>query len=183
MEGITLFSAVDPSPGHKKKLGIRLDSFSKRSRKFLRPHYVILSLVPNAKSQGHEYFQVIKHTLPASIDVRAPVKKYLPPTATKMQDLEGFAREIKRKVDGMRERIEGVEELSKVFGEGSVSVDEKGEIIEMGFAGDATARLVLDEEGNVVRVVVRDDEGDRRHDLEIRMLGPLSTLPERMDWI
>src|SRR5690606_36758822 len=115
-------SAVDPSPGHRKLLGIRIDSFSRKTRTFLKPRYILLALTPNSKAPGNEYFQVVKHTLPATVDIRIPTKKFLPSTAVRYQDLESFARWVRRRVDGIRERKEGIEELRNLFGAGMVRV-------------------------------------------------------------
>ncbi|KAK4165753.1 Cenp-O kinetochore centromere component-domain-containing protein [Cladorrhinum sp. PSN259] len=185
---ITTFRARDPDPkavDNGSILGLRIDVVSRT--KFLRPYYVLLNRpFPNCK-----FVRVHRHTVPPCIPLGGLAARYLPPPGSgsgskRKQDLVKFAKVLRREVTRYHHRIGVVADLRKSAGVGK---EEEGEIVDISavdaeakqitfeWADGRTGRLVMGDDGEVVKLVVVG-EGGRDRETGRELLGSAVNVEE-----
>ncbi|GAP93025.1 putative cenp-O kinetochore centromere component [Rosellinia necatrix] len=181
---ITTFKINDPDPNAVdggNVLGLRFEVMSKS--KFLRPYYVML----NRPYTNRRYLRVHRHTIPQCIPLSGLVARYLPLPAAKdddngdagpkKQDLSRFARTLRRELVRYHNRVAVISDMKKAAGLGSKKSPNQGsetQILDIGVA-DAEAkqisiqwrdgrsgRLIMNDDGDVVKMVVQGDQGQDR---------------------
>ncbi|KAI1391988.1 Cenp-O kinetochore centromere component-domain-containing protein [Hypoxylon trugodes] len=177
---ITTFKVSDPDPNAVdggNVLGLRFEVMSKS--RFLRPYYVMLNRpYPNSR-----YLRIHRHTVPQSIPLSGIAARYLPPPAAKddvdvkKQDLTTFARTLRRELVRHQNRSAVIGDLRKSAGleskdakakEGEVSVvdisaaDAQAKQIRVEWSDGRSGRLVIDDDGDIVKMVVQGENGQDR---------------------
>ena len=144
-----------------------------------------------AAGRGRRYLRVHRHTLPACIPLAGLAGRFLPPPATaakegegkgRGQDLAGFARAVRREVVGYHMRMGVVADLKRAVselgkkasdeddgsdGEGSrlvdvMPADAEAKQITVEWADGRTGRLVMGDDGEIVKLVVVGENGRDR---------------------
>jgi len=142
---------------------------------------------------GGKVWIVARHSAAAFLGVPELAGRYLPTGKGEgRQQVERFAREVRRRVVRWRKRIdmaEGIKEAAKVAnGEGWVSRVEQVEwdtevaLVVVKWANGTEARCRIDEKGEIVKAVVMERKGKRLVEDERTMKGSLSGLPGRLRW-
>ncbi|KAM3551549.1 hypothetical protein MY1884_007672 [Beauveria asiatica] len=181
---ITAFKVSDPDPnavdaGHV--LGLRFEAMSQGH--FLRPYYVMLNR-PYPDSPSH--LRVHRHTVPPAIPIGGLAARHLPPpragTATAAaqqttQDLDRFARALRREVMRFHNRLGLTADLRKTVGvqrkgkAAAAAVPASREVVEAGiadieakhvklaWADGRSGRILMDKDGKVQKFVVFGPEG------------------------
>ncbi|RWA05494.1 hypothetical protein EKO27_g9608 [Xylaria grammica] len=186
---ITTFKVNDPDPnavdgGHV--LGLRFEVMSKA--KFARPYYVML----NRPYANRRYLRVHRHTVPQCIPLSGLAAQHLPPPTAKTdedppqkQDLSLFARALRRELVRYHNRAAVIGDMKKAAGLGSkkaLDQDSDTAIVDIS-AADAEAkqisiqwrdgrsgRLIMNDDGGIVKMVVQGDNGQDRETVR-RFLG------------
>ncbi|KAH6628593.1 Cenp-O kinetochore centromere component-domain-containing protein [Chaetomium tenue] len=186
---LTTFRARDPDPCAVDAgaiLGLRIEVISRA--RFLRPYYVLLNR-PYLSADGSRRLRVHRHTLPACIPLAGLAARYLPPPAPatkegsggkKKQDLARFARAVRRDVVRYHNRLGVVADLRKAAGVGRDTGAEFGEEeqpnrlvnitaadsevkqLTIEWADGRTGRLVMGNDGEIVKLVVLGENGRDR---------------------
>lgn len=121
-----------------------------------------------------EVWVVSRHSAPAFVGVAEVARRCLP-----MGELEGFVREVRRRLVAWRRRVDAVE---GVWG-GGREVECDDEVAEVVVRwGDREARCRVGERAVVERAVVMVGKGGRAPEVERKLVGDLAGLPERMGW-
>ncbi|QDS67972.1 hypothetical protein FKW77_009085 [Venturia effusa] len=152
LAGITAFRVQDPDPNavdNGKVLGIRIDVFSSRKKMFETPYYLLLN---QPEGEGG----------------RALGQRYIPypdkneeGDENRPQDLPRFVRAVRRECVSLHKRIEAVqtlqEELGRALGVMEVrALDGEGREVEIEFVDKHVARISVDTDGTIGKVVVRN---------------------------
>jgi central kinetochore subunit Mal2/MCM21 len=179
---ITTFKVRDPDPNAVdggNVLGVRFEVMTKAQ--FLRPYYVMLNRpYPNSR-----YLRVHKHTVPPCIPLPGLAARYLPsppaPDSERQshQDISQFVRRLRREIVRHHNRIAIVADIRKALGLGP-STGESGEEaaertikdasvadpeakqIKIDFTDGRTGRIVMDEDGKMLKFVVFGENGRER---------------------
>ncbi|KAI1490007.1 cenp-O kinetochore centromere component [Biscogniauxia mediterranea] len=186
---ITTFKIRDPDPNAVDEgnvLGVRLEVMSKS--RFLRPYYVML----NRPYSNRRYLRVHRHTVPQCIPLAGLAARYLSAPGAKgddgepkKQDLSQFVRALRREIVRYHNRTSVIGDLRKSAG--LESKTEKSQELEVPIvdisAADAEAkqisvewsdgrsgRLVMGDDGNIVKMVVQGENG-RDRDAVRQLLG------------
>ncbi|KAK3298284.1 Cenp-O kinetochore centromere component-domain-containing protein [Chaetomium fimeti] len=186
---LTTFRARDPDPRAVDSgaiLGLRIEVLSRA--RFLRPYYVLLNR-PFTGAEGSRHLRVHRHTLPACIPLAGLAARYLPPPpaaakegsrGAKGQDLARFARAVRREVVRYHHRLGVVADLRKAAGVGRETDAEFGEEerpdrltditpadaevkqLTIEWADGRTGRLVMGDDGEILKLVVLGENGRDR---------------------
>ncbi|KAK0633319.1 Cenp-O kinetochore centromere component-domain-containing protein [Immersiella caudata] len=190
--GLTAFRARDPDPNAVDNgaiLGLRVEIASRA--KFLRPYYVLF----NRPFPGSNALRVHRHTIPPSIALVGLANRYLPFPKGEgggKQDLARFARALRREVVRYHHRLGVVADLRKAAGLGKkrgnggeeeeegveregklasiTAADAEAKQITIEWADGRAGRLVMGDDGEVVKVVAVGDNG-RDRDVVRELLG------------
>ncbi|KAM0333573.1 hypothetical protein ACHAQA_002238 [Verticillium albo-atrum] len=180
---VTTFKMRDPDPNAVdggKVLGIRFEIMSKS--RFLRPYYVLLNR-PYADSR---HLRIHRHTVPPSIPLPGLAARHLPSPkpadaeAQTTQDLSRFVRTLRREIVRYHNRAAVIGDLGRAAtllrGDDSATPDEdrstalvdvraadaQAKQAELGWADGRTGRLVMNDDGQLEKLVVfRHDARDR----------------------
>lgn len=180
---ITTFKVKDPDPNAVDEgnvLGLRFEIMSKA--KFVRPYYVML----NRPYSNRRYLRVHRHTIPQCIPLSGLAARHLPaPTskndddeAPKAQDLSRFARALRRELVRYHNRAAVIGDMKKAAGLGSKktpgqepsetaildisAADAEAKQISLQWRDGRSGRLVMNDDGAVVKMVVQGDNGQDR---------------------
>ncbi|OAA45068.1 Centromere protein Cenp-O [Metarhizium rileyi] len=174
---VTSFKVRDPDPnavdeGHV--LGLRFEIMSRGQ--FLRPYYVML----NRPYPGSKHLRVHRHTVPPAVPLAGLAARYLPPSrgsggsnSSADQDLNRFVRALRREIVRYHNRLGVSADLRRRLGlheRGQQTVptnalveagiaDIEAKQINLTWANDKTGRLIMDDDGNVVKFVVFGSDG------------------------
>lgn len=172
---VTAFKVQDPDPnavdgGHV--LGLRFEIMSRGQ--FLKPYYVMLNRpYPNSK-----HLRIHRHTVPPAVPLSGLAARYLPEPKpddeeSRPQDLERFARTLRRDILRYHNRLGVSADLRRALGlqeqdsqslgdNAIVSVglaDIEAKQIELTWADERSGRLVMDDDGKVLRLAVFGSQG------------------------
>ena len=161
----------DPDPhaaDSGRVLGVRIDVFSRRERRFVQPFYLLLHRAEGAEN-GKERparWKLHKHTVPPFVPLQALAKKYLAPGGA--QGLARLCRAVRAELVRWQTRVDLVEtmkgrtELMRERGVREVRErDLRCEEVEVVFEDGALARVVLGRDGGVAKAVVRGPEEEK----------------------
>ncbi|KAH6855170.1 Cenp-O kinetochore centromere component-domain-containing protein [Chaetomium sp. MPI-CAGE-AT-0009] len=202
---LTTFRARDPDPravDNGAILGLRIEVLSRA--RFLRPYYVLLNR-PFSGAEGSRHLRVHRHTVPACIPLAGLAARYLPPPPTaagkegggsgKGQDLARFARAVRREVVRYHHRLGVVADLRKAAGVGRETgagsgqeerpdrlvditpADAEVKQLTIEWADGRTGRLVMGDDGEIVKLVVLGENG-RDREAARGLLGGAATAEE-----
>ncbi|KAI1258991.1 cenp-O kinetochore centromere component [Xylariaceae sp. FL1019] len=178
---VTTFKIRDPDPNavdDGKVLGLRFEVAYKA--KYLRPYYVMLN-----RPWGHRrWLRVHRHTVPQCIPLSGLAARYLPAPKEKdefdrqkKQDLTQFARAVRREIVRYHNREAVISDLKKAAGlgpqkeaqeesdSGLVDVraaDAEAKHISLQWRDGQSGRLVMDDDGEIVKMVVQGPNGQDR---------------------
>ncbi|KAK0729815.1 Cenp-O kinetochore centromere component-domain-containing protein [Lasiosphaeris hirsuta] len=202
--GLTLFRAHDPDPSAVDGgaiLGLRIEVVSRA--KFLRPYYVLL----NRPYPGSGHLRVHRHTIPACIPLAGLAVRWLPPPKGEAkQDLARFARVLRLEVVRYHHRLGAVADLRKAAGLGRkksraaaeaeeqdvlgaraelaggklvdiTPADAEAKQISVEWADGRAGRLVMGDDGEIVKLVVVG-EGGRDREAVRELLGEATTIED-----
>ncbi|KAI0542641.1 cenp-O kinetochore centromere component [Xylaria digitata] len=186
---ITTFKVNDPDPNAVdggNVLGLRFEIMSKA--KFVRPYYVML----NRPHANRRYLRIHRHTVPQCIPLSGLAAQYLPPPAAKgdedppkKQDLSRFARTLRRELVRYHNRAALIGDMKKVAGLGSKkasdqesdtaiidisAADAEAKQISMQWRDGRSGRLIMNDDGDIVKMVVQGDNGRDRETVR-QLLG------------
>jgi central kinetochore subunit Mal2/MCM21 len=180
---VTAFKVQDPDPnavdgGHV--VGLRFEVMSRG--RFLRPYYVMLN-----RPYHNKHLRVHRHTLPPAIPLAGLAARHLPaprprnngaaaPTnssADPRQDFDRFVRRLRREIARYHNRLGVSADLRRGLGLHSRSAEDvrPSDIVEVGiadieakqikflWADERSGRLVMDDDGKVVKLVVFGKQG------------------------
>lgn len=180
---ITTFKVKDPDPNAVDEgnvLGLRFEIMSKA--KFVRPYYVML----NRPYANRRHLRVHRHTIPQCIPLSGLAARHLPPPtnkndddeASKVQDLSRFARALRRELVRYHNRAAVIGDMKKAAGLGSKkspgqepsetaildisAADAEAKQISLQWRDGRSGRLVMNDDGAVVKMVVQGDNGQDR---------------------
>ncbi|KAJ8107178.1 hypothetical protein ONZ43_g6818 [Nemania bipapillata] len=179
---ITTFKVTDPDPNAVdggNVLGLRFEIMSKA--KFVRPYYVML----NRPYANRRLLRVHRHTVPQCIPLSGLVARHLPlPTAKdddddapKKQDLSRFARALRRELVRYHNRAAVIGDMRKAAGLRSkkaldqepetpiadiTAADAEAKQISLQWRDGRSGRLVMNDDGDIVKMVVQGDNGQDR---------------------
>ncbi|POR36858.1 Uncharacterized protein TPAR_02953 [Tolypocladium paradoxum] len=172
---VTAFKIHDPDPnavngGHV--LGLRFEVMSRGQ--FLRPYYVML----NRPFPGSRHLRVHRHTIPPAVPLAGLAARHLPPPKPEgddqpRQDLERFVRTLRRDITRYHNRLGVSADLRRRLGlhdatEASASANSVVEVgiadieakqIRVSWADERSGRLVMDDDGNVRKLLVFGRQG------------------------
>ncbi|OAA75205.1 Centromere protein Cenp-O [Akanthomyces lecanii RCEF 1005] len=177
---ITAFKIRDPDPnavdgGHV--LGIRFEVMSQGH--FLRPYYVMF----NRPYPDSAHLRVHRHTVPPAIPVGGLAARHLPPPRSvdaqqqqTTQDLDRFARAMRREIVRFHNRLGLTADLRKTVGlqrkgKGAGAAVAPRDVVEAGiadveakhvklaWADGRSGRILMDQDGKVEKFVIFGPEG------------------------
>ncbi|KAI9163427.1 hypothetical protein HJFPF1_05040 [Paramyrothecium foliicola] len=172
---VTAFKVRDPDPravdeGHV--LGLRFEVLSRGQ--FLRPYYVML----NRPFSNSKHLRVHRHTVPPAIPLAGLAARFLPAPPRKRnksakQDLERFVRALRREIARYHNRLGVAADLRRGLGlhrqdpenitANSIIdfgiADIEAKQIKLTWADERNGRLVMDDDGEVVKFAVFDAQG------------------------
>lgn len=176
---ITSFKVRDPDPnavdgGHV--LGLRFEVMSRGQ--FLRPYYVML----NRPYAGSKHLRVHRHTVPPAVPLAGLAARHLPAPSSRArgqddagagQNLHRFVRTLRREIVRYHNRLGVSADLRRRLGLHGQSgqralpnalvevgiADIEAKQINLAWADDRTGRLVMNDDGKVVKFVVYGREG------------------------
>ncbi|PNP75226.1 hypothetical protein FNYG_11369 [Fusarium nygamai] len=172
---VTAFKVQDPDPnavdgGHV--LGLRFEVMSKSQ--FLLPYYVML----NRPYFNSKYLRIHRNTLPSAIPIAGLAARYLPaprPESDKspQQNLDRFVRALRREIVRYHNRLGVSADLRRSLGlhdrvDDTVLPDDIVEVgiadieakqIRFSWADDRSGRVVMDNDGRVVKLMMFGREG------------------------
>ncbi|PNY28965.1 Uncharacterized protein TCAP_01118 [Tolypocladium capitatum] len=172
---VTAFKIHDPDPnavdgGHV--LGLRFEVMSRG--RFLRPYYVML----NRPFPRSRHLRVHRHTIPPAVPLAGLAARHLPPPGPQgdeqpRQDLERFVRTLRRETTRYHNRLGVSADLRRRLGlhdatGASVSASSVVEVgiadveakqIKLTWADERSGRLVMDDDGNVRKLLVFGRQG------------------------
>ncbi|KAI1760741.1 Cenp-O kinetochore centromere component-domain-containing protein [Hypoxylon sp. FL1150] len=178
---ITTFKVQDPDPNavdEGKVIGLRFEIMSKS--RFLRPYYVML----NRPYPNSPYLRIHRHTVPQCIPLSGLAARHLPPPTTKddydapkKQDLPKFARTLRRELVRYHNRTAVIGDLRSAAGLESKNgkakemkdpivdisaADAQAKQIRIEWSDGRTGRLVMSDDGDIVKMVVQGENGQDR---------------------
>ncbi|KAI2622080.1 cenp-O kinetochore centromere component [Xylaria nigripes] len=193
---ITTFKVVDPDPNavdNGNVLGLRFEIMSKA--KFVRPYYVMLTR-PYA---NRRYLRVHRHTVPQCIPLAGLAARYLPSPPAKgdhdtqvKQDLSLFARSLRRELVRYHNRAAVIGDMKRAAGLGPKkaadpesestfvdisAADAEAKQISMQWRDGRSGRLVMNDDGDIVNMVVQGDNGRDRETVR-EFLGGATRIEE-----
>ncbi|KAJ4259771.1 hypothetical protein NW762_007703 [Fusarium torreyae] len=172
---VTSFKVHDPDPnavdgGHI--LGLRFEVMSKGQ--FLRPYYVML----NRPYFNSKYIRIHRHTLPPAIPLSGLAARHLPAPRPEsnnppQQNLDRFVRTLRREIVRYHNRLGVSADLRRSLGlhdrmgdtimpDDIVEVgiaDIEAKQIRFSWADDRSGRVVMDNDGKVVKLMMFGREG------------------------
>ncbi|KAM0229119.1 hypothetical protein ACHAP5_011758 [Fusarium lateritium] len=172
---ITAFKVHDPDPnavdgGHV--LGLRFEIMSKGQ--FLSPYYVML----NRPYFNSKHIRVHRHTLPPAIPLSGLAARHLPAPRPEsdtppQQNLDRFVRTLRREIVRYHNRLGVSADLRRSLGlhdrmDDTVLPDDIVEVgiadieakqIRFSWADDRSGRVVMDNDGKVVKLMMFGREG------------------------
>ncbi|KAI1778905.1 Cenp-O kinetochore centromere component-domain-containing protein [Hypoxylon cercidicola] len=182
---VTTFKVRDPDPNavdDGKVLGLRFEIMSKS--RFLRPYYVML----NRPYSNYQHLRVHRHTIPQCIPLSGLAARHLPPPtakddydATKRQDLSKFARTLRRELVRYHNRTAVIGDLRSAAGLESKkgkakelkdpivdisAADAQAKQIRVEWSDGRTGRLVMSDDGDIVKMVVQGENGQDRESVK-----------------
>lgn len=175
---VTAFKVHDPDPcavdgGHV--LGLRFEVMMRGQ--FLQPYYVMLN---RPFSHAKTHLRVHRHTIPPAVPLAGLAARLLPaPTNPQAdedqqprQDLDGFARALRREIMRYHNRLGVSADLRRRLGLHIKATDvSANSIVEVGiadieakqikltWADERSGRLVMDDDGNVLKLVIFGEQG------------------------
>ncbi|KAI2637865.1 Cenp-O kinetochore centromere component-domain-containing protein [Hypomontagnella submonticulosa] len=178
---VTTFKIRDPDPNAVdggNVLGLRFEVMTKS--RFLRPYYVMLNKpYPNSR-----YLRIHRHTVPLCIPLSGLAARHLPPPtakedddAPKKQDLSRFVRVLRRELVRYHNRTAVIGDLRSSAGLESKkgkaremevpitdisTADAQAKQIRVEWADGHSGRLVISDDGDVVKMVVQGENGQDR---------------------
>ncbi|KAI1120789.1 cenp-O kinetochore centromere component [Nemania abortiva] len=178
---ITTFKVTDPDPNAVdggNVLGLRFEVMSKA--KFVRPYYVML----NRPYANRRYLRVHRHTVPQCIPLSGLAARHLPSPADKneddtprKQDLSRFARALRRELVRYHNRAAVIGDMKRAAGlhskkaadqepETSIvditAADAEAKQISIQWRDGRSGRLIMNDDGEIMRMVVQGDMGQDR---------------------
>lgn len=193
---ITAFKVRDPDPNAVDNgfvLGIRIEVVMRG--KFLRPYYVLLNR-PYPGNQRH--FRVHRHTVPPCIPLSGFAARYLPSPVVRREDGGGekekakdqnlslFVRSLRREILRYHNRLGMVADLRNAAGLGKQSneneraegelvniapADSEAKHISLEWADGRTGRLVVGDDGEIVKLVALGENGRDREAVRSLLKG------------
>lgn len=183
--GITAFRVRDPDPNAVdggNVFGVKIEVMTRA--KFLRPYYVFLTRPYTGSEQRTRFLRVHRHTVPPCVPLNGLAARYLPAPGSegateRQQDLARFVRTLRREIVRYHNRVAVIAELRKAVGldgkrKDARSVAEKSSILAIS-AADTEAkqiridwkdgrsgRLVIGDDGEVVKLVILGERGRER---------------------
>ncbi|RGP68508.1 cenp-o kinetochore centromere component [Fusarium longipes] len=172
---VTAFKVHDPDPnsidgGHV--LGLRFEIMSKSQ--FLQPYYVFL----NRPYYNSKFMRVHRNTLPPAIPISGLAARYLPAPRPEsdnppQQDLNRFVRALRREIVRYHNRLGVSADLRRSLGlhdrigntllpDDIIEVgiaDIEAKQIRFSWADDRSGRVVMDNDGKVVKLMMFGREG------------------------
>lgn len=185
---VTAFKVLDPDPGAVDGghvLGLRFEVMSRGQ--FLRPYYVML----NRPFPGSEALRVHRHTVPPAVPLAGLAARHLPAPARgegdnrKRQDLDRFVRTVRREIMRYHNRLGASADLRRsiivnqdqdqdqlpadddIVDVGIADIEAKQ--IKLSWADDRSGRLVMDDNGKVVKLMVFNADGGRDWDTTTKL--------------
>lgn len=177
---VTAFKVHDPDPcavdgGHV--LGLRFEVMSRGQ--FLQPYYLMLN---RPFSHAKHHLRVHRHTIPPGVPLAGLAARYLPAPANypgdetqqqPQQHLDGLARALRREIMRYHNRLGVSADLRRRLGlhektPADVSANSVVEVgiadieakqIKLTWADERSGRLVMDDDGNVLKLVVFGGQG------------------------
>ncbi|KAI0400070.1 cenp-O kinetochore centromere component [Xylaria palmicola] len=178
---ITAFKVNDPDPNAVdggNVVGLRFEIMAKA--KFVRPYYVML----NRPYASRRHLRVHRHTIPQCIPLSGLAARHLPPPsakddddAPKKQDLSRFARALRRELVRYHNRAAVIGDMKKAIGLNSKkgseqesdadivdisAADAQAKQISMQWRDGRAGRLIMNDEGEIVKMVVQGVNGQDR---------------------
>lgn len=180
---ITTFKVNDPDPNAVdggNVLGLRFEIMSKA--RFVRPYYVML----NRPYANRRLLRVHRHTVPQCIPLSGLAARHLPPPTSKdddtndekKQDLSSFARALRRELVRYHNRAAVIGDMRKAAGLNSKkapdqesdaasivdisAADAEAKQISLQWRDGRSGRLVMNDDGDIVKMVVQGDNGQDR---------------------
>ncbi|KAF3061599.1 putative cenp-o kinetochore centromere component protein [Daldinia childiae] len=190
---ITTFKVRDPDPNAVdggNVLGLRFEVMSKS--RFLRPYYVMLNRpYPNSR-----FLRIHRHTVPQCIPLSGLTARYLPPPVAKdedndmpkRQDLSSFVRALRRELVRYHNRTAVIGDLRSMAGLESKkgkakelevpitdisAADAQAKQIRVEWNDGRSGRLVMDDDGDIVKMVVQGEDGQDRETMRQFLGGSL----------
>lgn len=191
---VTAFKVLDPDPGAVDGghvLGLRFEVMSRGQ--FLRPYYVML----NRPYPGSGFLRVHRHTVPPAIPLAGLAARHLPALSASSsdgsddnmskQDLDRFVRTLRREIQRYHNRLGSTADLRRNLvlhqgqgedGEASQAEDDIVQVgiadieakqVKLSWADERSGRLVMDDDGKVVKLMVFGPEGGRDWDTTIKL--------------
>ena len=157
----------DPDPNavdSGRILGVRIDVFATRKRKFGTPYYLLLNQ-PEGKEGS---LRVHRHTIPVCVPLKALIEKHLPFSEGggdnlkgRPQDLARFVRAVRRECVALGKRVETVERLREELGRAQevgevICLDNEGREVEIKFVDKHAARVSVGTDGRIEKIVVKN---------------------------
>ncbi|KAI1110360.1 cenp-O kinetochore centromere component [Nemania sp. NC0429] len=199
---ITTFKVRDPDPNAVdggNVLGLRFEIMSKA--RFARPYYVML----NRPYASRRHLRVHRHTVPQCVPLSGLAARYLPPPPTskdndddddaarpKKQDLSSFARALRRELVCYHNRAAAIGDMRRAAGLGSKkaldqapdasivdisAADAEAKQITLQWRDGRSGRLVMNDDGDVMKMVVQGDNGQDRETVR-QFLGGAARIEE-----
>jgi central kinetochore subunit Mal2/MCM21 len=179
---ITSLKIRDPDPNAVDRgnvLGLRFEVMSKS--RFSRPYYVMLNRpYPNSR-----HLRIHRHTVPPCIPISGLAARYLPAPKPDVeegdapkQDLSQFTRALRRELVRYQNRVSIIGDLGKAAGLGSdnkgkgkqtdialkhiSATDPEAKQVRLEWDDGRTGRLVMGDDGEIVKMVAHGDNGRDR---------------------
>lgn len=174
---VTAFKVHDPDPNavdSGRVLGVRFEIMS--AGQFLRPYYVML----NRPFANKRILRVHRHTIPPAIPLNGLAARHLPQPPKRgsgrqqqRQDLERFVRTLRREIMRYHNRLgvtadlrrsarlteqrQADSEIPAIVDVGVADVEAKQ--IRLTWADDRSGRIVMDDDGKVLKFAIFGPEG------------------------
>lgn len=195
---ITSFKVRDPDPNavdNGSVLGIRFEVVMRS--KFLRPYYVLLN---RPYPGNHSHLRVHRHTVPPCIPLAGLAARYLPSPVARREGSDGsgekaeirkqnlylFARSLRREIQRYHNRIGMIADLRNAAGIGKeldenersedelvniAPADSEAKHVSLEWADGRTGRLVVGDDGEILKVVALGENGGRDREVVRSLLG------------
>ncbi|MCJ1437261.1 hypothetical protein MMC27_006647 [Xylographa pallens] len=185
--GATMFEGRDPDPNavdEGRIVGVRIEVFNRRTRTFRTPYYLLL----NRPHPGSSSLYVHRHTVPQCIPLRHLVSKYLPsltPSNEKPsgpQNVARLVRDLRRELLSYHLRQDAIATLGKRRSIGAdgeqqtgvkevKAVDAENREMRIEWEDRTVGRVMIDNSGNIKKVVVLNHERSRIREKERSILS------------